>query len=69
MATKYFCDGCDRELTKFADGDGQEMRVLVEDERKQQTVVSAQLHLCVSCSNRLKREADPRCWARAPKAA
>lgn len=67
MATKYFCDGCDKEIKRFGDNGGQQMKVLLEDEGKDTTLTSGSFHLCQACARRMCECADPRRWPRAPR--
>lgn len=65
MATKYFCDGCDRELpaTKVMHID---VLVVVG---AHQNRTPEEYELCESCASHLKDQANPKRWARCKTAA
>lgn len=77
MATKYFCDGCDDEVA--------ENRTFIVTIATPQQLMEAErhaamggvapanrsksYHVCPSCENELRRQADPTTWARPVRAA
>lgn len=71
MATRYFCDGCDGEVSD-------NRSFVVNIQRIEPTAMGvspchSQLgkvyHLCERCEHQLKREADPTKWPRVSQAA
>lgn len=60
MATRFFCDGCDREI-----GNGYEAKVTASS--KSMTLVNFDGHLCEGCQRHVKEVADPKKWPRAIK--
>lgn len=60
MATKYFCDGCDKELQATA---VQHVDVLIVAKNSDSRTPD-EYELCEHCVTYLKRESDPRKWTR-----
>lgn len=66
MASKFFCDGCDKELRDY-DRATNSHRVLVEIAVVSK--VSGTFDLCASCAHKMVNHADPTKWPRVAKAA
>ena len=63
MATKFYCDGCDKELTpKMV----QHMSVSVK-KNGEFSAVGGNYELCERCAGILCRESNPNNWVRAAK--
>lgn len=76
MATRYFCDGCDEEVSDkrmFMVRISTSAELMQEMEachgRGAMPTNYKQFHLCETCERTLRRDADPTNWARAVRAA
>lgn len=60
---KYFCDGCDTEISQF-ERTKHSVTVLVTNDRTAATPAPQSYELCDGCLARLVRESSPRRWNR-----
>lgn len=64
MATKYYCDKCDAELSEKASRAVRISVQIVDDK-----TISHEIDLCERCRNGVLKSVDPKEWANAPRVA